>query len=181
MKSQNRVKQLLLSTLLTVVAAGTFRVAEADQLLRPVFPITPQTQTPGALCEQADSYRYPEHIKYCERAVSVAQKWTIIRDYETMGYAIEEFRNEFKIDHLIPLCAGGANSPDNLWPQHQSVYALTDKIEPLLCDVMAAGRITQADAVILIRNVKMNPETADEVFSDLEHKLRSALRDMWAI
>jgi len=65
-------------------------------------------------------------------------------------------RMDFKIDHFIPLCAGGSNDPVNLWPQHKSVYQQTDPVEPLLCQRMLEGKLSQTDAVKLIMRAKLD-------------------------
>ena len=138
------------------------------------FPIGPNDQmTPGALCDKADAYRYPEHIKYCNRNVENGLKDDIIRDYDAkFGYKIEQMnRVDFKIDHLIPLCAGGANTRENLWPQHKTVYVKTDLIEETLCKLMAAGKMKQNDAVNLILDVKHHLEKADSVRDQLLRQL----------
>lgn len=134
----------------------TFSSAFADSSY---FPFGPNPQlTPGKLCDRPSSYRYPEHIAYCERDVSYDTKEILIQAYDTkLGYKIESLnRGDFKIDHYIPLCAGGSNDPSNLWPQHKSVYAITDPVEPLLCAKMAAGRLKQSDAINLIVRAKNN-------------------------
>jgi hypothetical protein len=125
--------------------------------------------TPGSLCEQPDTYRYPEHIRYCERNVSRDEKDAVIRAYDQQfGYRIGSMdRQEFKIDHFIPLCAGGSNDASNLWPQHKSVYAITDPLEPLVCQKMAAGTLTQAQAVQYIREAKTDLSKAPGIISML--------------
>lgn len=80
-------------------------------------------------------------------------------------------RGDFKIDHLIPLCAGGSNEQDNLWPQHKTVYVKTDRIEESLCRLMASGHMSQAKAIDLILDVKHHLEKADRVLSDLLSQL----------
>ena len=80
-------------------------------------------------------------------------------------------RAQFKIDHLIPLCAGGSNEEVNLWPQHKSVYELTDPIEPVLCDLMKRGAMKQEEAIRIIREVKNNLETAKDVLAALKQRL----------
>lgn len=125
----------------------------------PGFPTTPNSQlTPGKLCDQPSGYRYPEHIAYCERNVTYDTKEILIKNYDKrLGYRIETMnRLDFKIDHFIPLCAGGSNDPVNLWPQHRSVYEVTDPVEPLLCQKMLEGKLSQADAVKLIMRAKMD-------------------------
>jgi hypothetical protein len=121
------------------------------------FPLGPNlTVTPGELCQQPDEYRYPEHIGICIRNVTTARKNQIIKNYDQMfGYDIEDMnRQDFKIDHYIPLCAGGGNDDSNLWPQHKSVYTITDPLEPLVCQKMSDGVLTQAQAIQFIREGK---------------------------
>ncbi len=123
------------------------------------FPTGPNLQiTPGKLCDRPSGYRYAEHIAYCERDVTYETKESLIRDYDQrLGYHIQLMsRGEFKIDHLIPLCAGGSNDVVNLWPQHKSVYEITDPVEPLVCQRMLEGKLKQADAVRLILQAKTN-------------------------
>jgi hypothetical protein len=146
--------QSLFSLILVFVLQFQSVVFAADQ-----FPMGPNPQmTPGALCTHPDSLRYPEQIKYCNRNVASDLKNEIIQTYDKQfGYNIEAMdRSKFKIDHFIPLCAGGANDIQNLWPQHESVYTITDPLEPAICDKMAAGKLKQADAVDIIKRGKLN-------------------------
>jgi hypothetical protein len=121
------------------------------------FPTRPDPAlTPGQLCQVADSYRYPEKIKYCERKVSTDEKQRIIATYDAkhqFGIRFQD-RQQYKIDHYIPLCMGGSNDRLNLWPQHQSIYKRTDPLEQLLCEKMKMGRLKQEAAVNLIRKAK---------------------------
>ncbi len=133
------------------------------------FPKGPDaTLTPGALCAHPDQYRYPEKIKYCERDVSTGEKAAIFQKYDQLGYRTRSMKRQaFKIDHYIPLCAGGSNESRNLWPQHQSVYEITDKLEALICEKMAAGRLRQKDAVALIMQAKNNLDEVPEIHDHL--------------
>ncbi|CAN5579576.1 hypothetical protein BH10BDE1_BH10BDE1_33890 [soil metagenome] len=135
------------------------------------FPEGPRAEmTPGSLCQKNSGYRYPEHIKYCNRSVDSGMKNEIIKEYDqTFGYSVRSMpRRAFKIDHLIPLCAGGSNNQDNLWPQHESVYAITDPLEPLVCEKMADGKLSQADAVQLIHEAKNDLSKVAAIISHLE-------------
>ena len=108
----------------------------------PDFPVGPNPQlTPG---------------KLCARDVTYETKDMLIHQYDRqLGYNIENLnRDDFKIDHYIPLCAGGSNDPSNLWPQHKSVYVITDPIEPLVCKKMSEGKLKQANAIQLIVRAK---------------------------
>ncbi|MBC7421143.1 MAG: HNH endonuclease [Bdellovibrio sp.] len=123
------------------------------------FPTGPNPQTtPGALCTHPDSKRYAEQIDYCVRNVSTQLKNELIKMYDQQfGYSIRTMnRGDFKIDHFIPLSIGGANDKENLWPQHKSVYGITDPLESLLSEKMVAGRMKQADAIRVIREAKLN-------------------------
>lgn len=121
------------------------------------FPTMPDAQlTPGDVCHNPDSYRYPEHIAYCSRDVDTQTKKDIIAQYDReRDFQIESMnRGDFKIDHFIPLCAGGSNERANLWPQHKSVYSITDPLEPAICNAMAAGKLTQERAIEIIKQGK---------------------------
>jgi hypothetical protein len=131
-------------------------LAQADLVSRK-FPLGPDVRlTPGSLCEKPDYLRHPEKIPYCNRDVESSRKYQIIDTYNReLGYNITRGeRQQYKIDHFIPLCIGGSNRNDNLWPQHQSVYNQTDPLEHLLCEKMSKGRIKQAKAVEYIRAAK---------------------------
>lgn len=142
-------KTLQITFVLSLLAAFSFEVSAASS----AYPFGPQLSiTPGKLCDRPNEYRYPEKIAYCEREVSYETKEALINEYDQkFGYSITSLpRADFKIDHFIPLCAGGSNDVVNLWPQHKTVYAITDPLEPLICAKMQAGRLRQADAVKLI-------------------------------
>ncbi len=121
------------------------------------FPMHPAPNlTPGSLCQNPDELRYPEKIAYCNRNVSAQTKIDVIETYEhEFNFSILAARPDFKIDHFIPLCMGGSNRTDNLWPQHKSIYEITDPLEFELCQKLAHGNISQAQAVSTIRKAKL--------------------------
>jgi hypothetical protein len=123
--------------------------------------------TPGETCTHASTYRYPERIPYCDRNVTSDLKRAIIARYDRqLGYRIESMqRSKFKIDHYIPLCMGGSNDASNLWPQHESVYTVTDPLEPILCEKMAQGKLKQADAIDMIREAKNDLSKVSAIIS----------------
>ncbi|MFA6582889.1 MAG: ribonuclease domain-containing protein [Elusimicrobiaceae bacterium] len=114
---------------------------------RHVLPIN--GSTPGNLCSPDDpnfkEYRYQEHVAYCNRYVTRTMKVRIAARYNVP----ESEWPDYEFDHLIPLGIGGNSSDDNIWPQPRSLgeSADKDKLENLLYRQMAAGTITQADAV----------------------------------
>lgn len=156
---------------MSFLAFATVLSGAASALERSRFPLGPDPQlTPGSYCEHPDSYRYPEHIPYCERNVNRNTKQRVIQMYnEQLGFDIRPGeRSQYKIDHLIPLCAGGSNNINNLWPQHQSVYSLTDPLEPLVCEKMSKGRVSQKRAIELLMHAKLHLEDVEKVMAELE-------------
>ncbi len=141
---------------------------------RDSFPQGPvESVTPGQTCQDPDEYRYPENIAYCERNVSSSTKNQIIRDYDAQfDFTIGQMpRSEFKIDHYIPLCMGGANAVKNLWPQHKTVYEVTDPLEQKLCQLMSMGRLQQVEAIRMIKRVKNHLDEAPEMNRDVDARL----------
>lgn len=121
------------------------------------FPRTPDARlTQGSLCSTPSEYRYPERIPYCERELNSFRKEAIFLAYRNLGYSLSGDRGQYKVDHYIPLCAGGSNEDTNLWPQYFTISAITDPLEPLGCEVLAKGRISQKDLVELIMKAKNN-------------------------
>lgn len=134
------------------------------------YPKTPEARlTPGSLCDRPDQYRYPERIAYCRRDVDRELKQEVFEDYRQLGYHLPPHkRDQYKIDHYIPLCAGGSNREDNLWPQHVSVFTITDPMEAIGCQKLRDGRISQQDLVSKVRLVKNDLSKAPQVLQYLK-------------
>lgn len=148
--------------ILTVFAFNAFSID---------YPKGPNLElTPGSLCARANSYRYAEQIPYCERDVSSQLKNEIFDNYRTqLGFKLDpRTRNSYKIDHFFPLCAGGSNEETNLWPQHVSVYTITDPLEGLGCEKMKAGKILQKNLIELIKRAKLNLAEAPAILKNLQ-------------
>lgn len=133
------------------------------------FPKGPDARlTTGSLCDLPIEHRYPEQIAYCGRDVDTATKNEIFVAYRRLGYALpSNTRADYKIDHYIPLCMGGSNHTNNLWPQHVSIYTQTDSLEAAICDKMKAGRMNQVDAVKMMKSVKNNLSLLSQAFATL--------------
>lgn len=135
------------------------------------FPLGPDPRlTPGTLCERPSEYRYAEKIKYCIRNVDEGTKLEVRRRYDKeLGYHVQQMpRREFKTDHYIPLCMGGSNEASNLWPQHETVYVITDPMEHLSCELMKAGRLRQERAIQYIREGKANLSRVPAILRELQ-------------
>jgi hypothetical protein len=133
------------------------------------FPKGPDARlTLGALCDMPVEYRYPEHIAYCGRDVDTVTKNEIFVSYRQLGYSLpSQSRADYKIDHYIPLCMGGANSKTNLWPQHISIYKQTDTLEEAICSKMRDGKMSQAAGVKMMKAVKNNLSLIPQAWSQL--------------
>jgi hypothetical protein len=125
--------------------------------------------TPGSLCDLPDAHRYPERIAYCNRAVDTTLKDDVFKEYRLAGFRLNpRHRSQYKIDHLIPLCAGGSNRENNLWPQHMSIFERTDGLESLGCTKLKAGKIKQAALVKLILAAKKDLKLVTKTMKQLE-------------
>jgi hypothetical protein len=80
------------------------------------------------------------------QGVTIALEQKVFRRYQLLW----ERRAEFKIDHLIPLELGGADTIDNLWPQkiHAKPYGPERKelLTEILLEKVRAGKMTLAQA-----------------------------------
>ncbi|MFA5139201.1 MAG: hypothetical protein WC728_08200 [Elusimicrobiota bacterium] len=125
-------------------------VFKSGQVVDPLFNTSPDwSATPGKLCTTSDKdfseYRYPERIPYCKRNVPKSVKLQVAARY---GVPEDQF-SKYQFDHLINLSIGGSNSPDNLWPEPLGSDEANgkDKLEYEVYQQLAAGTITQAEAV----------------------------------
>ncbi len=163
---------LLVRNLLLCFVLLTSTLAYSDER----FPDGPNYEmTPGKLCDSPTEHRYAEQIAYCERNVSSDTKNAVIADYDRkLGYKIRSMpRSDFKIDHFIPLSVGGSNDVENLWPQHKSIYAYSDKIESYVSELMRSGKLKQVDAINAVVNCKLELKRCAEIESDLAKLVRN--------
>jgi hypothetical protein len=132
------------------------------------FPLSPdRSMTPGSLCNLPTQYRYPERIAYCDRIVDGELKAQIFTNYRKKGFQLAEPRDHYKIDHFIPLCAGGSNEMKNLWPQHMTIFTVTDEMEGIGCKKLQEGKIRQADLVRVIKEAKYDNSKTSAVIKYL--------------
>jgi hypothetical protein len=90
-----------------------------------------ETQTDAPVCGQAQASR-------CKP--DAALRRAILAAYDVPGAG--------EIDHLVPLCLGGANTARNLWPQQR--FKAKDRLEARLCREVCSGRLTLAAARLLV-------------------------------
>jgi hypothetical protein len=98
--------------------------------------------TPGAV-------RTTDIADICSHATSGLRHWSRERDDRIMseyGLLLGPYP-DWEIDHLIPLCLGGADDDKNLWPEpRRSIEKewpaeLKDDLEHRLCEMVCAGEL----------------------------------------
>ena len=103
--------------------------------------------TPGDLCKEGDldfsNFDYPSHVARCTRHVTKGMKQQVADYYEV----VEEDWSNYEFDHLYPLCAGGSNHIENLWPEPKELALEKDKIENKICRALKAGTMDQEEAI----------------------------------
>lgn len=156
--------KLYIAIALSVFSINTFAYQENG-----TFPSGPDVNlTPGELCQRPTARRYAERIAYCERDVSSELKKEIFVKYDQLGFRTRQMnRLDFKIDHYIPLCMGGSNDEVNLWPQHKSIYSVTDPLEPVLCQKMQEGKLLQKKAVEYIIYARNHLDEVPRILAEI--------------
>jgi hypothetical protein len=126
------------------------------------YPVVPDPgMTTGVLCSRSDrdfdGLRYGEKIAYCHRNVDGRLKSRIYQEYGIPN----KCRHRYTVDHFYPLSMGGNNSAKNLWPEHVLVKKLRFDLEQDTFDQLREGRITQKQALDIIREAKLHPPIAE--------------------
>jgi hypothetical protein len=133
-------------------------LAQAAQM---PFPTTPNPKTsPGGVCNSSDSdyrgLRYTQKIPVCDRNVTDGMKHAV---YQAYGIPLR-CKDQFTVDHIIPLSIGGSNRIENLWPEHRRVKATRLEFETEIHLMVQEGRINQRDAIDQVRRIKFTPAIA---------------------
>jgi hypothetical protein len=103
--------------------------------------------TPGAV-------RTTDVVDICSTPTSNLRHWSRDRDNWILAeYGLPPGAHpQFEIDHLIPLCLGGADTDSNLWPEpRRSIEKewpaeLKDDLEHRLCEMVCAGELDVGQA-----------------------------------
>jgi hypothetical protein len=109
------------------------------------------TLTPGAV-------RTTDVADICSTPTSGLRHWSRERDDRILSeYGLPTGPHpSVEIDHLIPLCLGGADDDKNLWPEpRRSIEKewpaeLKDDLEHRLCETVCAGELDAREAQRLI-------------------------------
>ena len=114
------------------------------------LPIRPHDRlTPGAVAttDQNDVCGVVNGLTYSKRHRATPQA---LKQQVYAEYGVNRAGRDFEIDHRVPLCIGGADVKENLWPQlgwqHPSYYD-KDRLEAEVCRMVCDyGEMTLPDA-----------------------------------
>lgn len=127
--------------------APSSALAQAPQIAE-ILPIVPDPiLTPGvvATTDQADICGVVGGLRYTERHRFTTQS---MKDGTFSKYQIVKGGRDFEVDHRVPICAGGADVKENLWPQlgwlHPS-YHDKDRLEDQICRLICKGSVSVTD------------------------------------
>lgn len=118
-----------------MILYATFLLSSALLAVSPEQP--DPALTPGEVFnvtkERVCSPRYATNVRHVTREM----KRAVFKRYH-----VKYFPHAYQIDHLVPLCLGGRNSLENLWPEPIERALESDKVERRACHDVCAGRIT---------------------------------------
>jgi hypothetical protein len=105
------------------------------------------TLTPGAV-------RTTDVSDVCTHGTSQLRHWSRERDDRIMAeYDLPTGPHpQYEVDHLIPLCLGGADSDANLWPEPRRSIEPTfnaerkDELEARMCSLVCSGELDVHEA-----------------------------------
>jgi hypothetical protein len=105
------------------------------------------TLTPGAV-------RSTNIGEICSTSTRKLRHWSRGRDDRIMReYGLAPGAHpQFEVDHLIPLCLGGADSDANLWPEPRRLIEpiwnaeRKDELEARMCSLACSGEIDVGEA-----------------------------------
>jgi hypothetical protein len=137
-----------------IIAAGVFLgiclvsiIAAAADLAWPTHPNPALTPGKLATTDVREVCAMNGDLSYSQRHRVTPHE---LKSWVFREYGIEPpqgaARGEWEIDHLIPLCLGGADEAANLWPQHEATYRAKDRLEVRACREVCAGRLSLSDA-----------------------------------
>ena len=109
------------------------------------------TLTPGAV-------RTANIGEVCSTSTRELRHWSRERDDHIMAeYGLQSGPHpQYEVDHLVPLCLGGADDDKNLWPQPRRSIEPTwsaerkDELEARMCALACSGELDVAEAQKLI-------------------------------
>jgi hypothetical protein len=112
------------------------------------FEVLPDKNLTGGSVRTGDRNAACGHARENRGQMNAARRDEILRRYGLPPGS----HPDYEIDHLIPLCLGGAEDPSNLWAQPRRSIEETwnaeakDRLERLMCRMVCDGQIDIATA-----------------------------------
>ena len=128
-------------------AAAALLAALAAPAFTDTTIVPDPTLTPGAV-------RTTDVGDICSHGTRELRHWSRDRDDGIMlEYGLEPGPHpQFEVDHLIPLCLGGADDDRNLWPEpRRSIEPIwsaerKDELEARMCSLVCSGELDVREA-----------------------------------
>ena len=145
-KQQNQIVRMTCAQLAIALLAALGSPARADSGILP-----DPTITPGAV-------RTINVGEVCSTSARELRHWSRDRDDRIMAeYGLPGGAHpQYEVDHLVPLCLGGADADANLWPEPRRSIEPTwnaerkDELEARMCSLVCSGQLDAAAAQHMI-------------------------------
>jgi hypothetical protein len=134
-------RQLSLAAIATLI--GLLAIAPVG-----AFEVLPDKNLTGGSVRTGDRDAACGHARENRGQMNAARRDEILKRYGLPPGT----HPDYEIDHLIPLCLGGADDPSNLWAQPRRSIEETwnaeakDRLERLMCHMVCDGQIDIATA-----------------------------------
>jgi hypothetical protein len=128
----------ILPAVILLIISSTITLAQSPVLNDMLTPGKVASTDVNEVCQRGGLTYSQSH-----RQTSEALKDWVMREYGMTS------RKGFEIDHRVPLCLGGADEADNLWPQDYSGEPNAhekDKLEAFACRSVCHGNMPLAKA-----------------------------------
>jgi hypothetical protein len=130
---------------LLITATTAALLVTAPAMAQAIVP--DPTLTPGAV-------RTTDVADICSTPTSSLRHWSRARDDHILAeYGLQPGPPpDYEVDHLVPLCLGGADDDANLWPEpRRSIEPewpaeRKDDLERRLCQMVCSGELDVAEA-----------------------------------
>lgn len=152
--SLSPLEKIGLAFLALAIVGALAAHGQESAMVAPFIERPTPSLTPGELAADPVAVVCSAGYAKAHRHTPASLKRGVLRSYGVSW----EARDRFEVDHLFPLCAGGADTAGNLWPESREVPPGSDgwtagdkdRLERCVCRLICSGRVTQFRAFVLI-------------------------------
>jgi hypothetical protein len=141
------MRLLIAASAFLAICGFSLPAASADHPW-PTYPNAALTPGKVATTDVREVCALEGNLSYSRRhrATAYDLKSWVFREYGIEPPQGHAARAEWEIDHLVPLCLGGADEAANLWPQNRTTFRQKDQREAHACREVCAARLSLATA-----------------------------------